>query len=802
MQLIAQSIRTLFKSPRYALLAIIIAGLGIGACTLVFGVFDALILRERAGIRNGATVVDIGRTDRGSGFDNFSYPDYVDYRTQNSTFTDIAAFDFSPTPAGLTVGEDTQNANAQWVSSNYFVVLGTRFAHGRSFASDDRPVAEIVLSHGYWQRRFQSNPAIVGRTVLFNNVPVAVVGVAEPGFAGSTVVAADFWVPFSFTYVVNPASERLNWRPGAMVMGAGRLKPGVTLAQAQADLGLIAARVAQQFPDSHRERGVAVQPGSRFPGSMRVAVTAFIGILGVLSLLAMLVAASNIAGLMLARAATRTREFAVRAALGADRRRLLKQVLGENMALFACGGIAGALFAVWGTSALVRLAPVLPVPLDLQLRVSPLALGFALVFSGLIGLLFSFGPAVAATKFDLFSVLRSAESAAGGGRKFGLRQIFLIVQLTFSLALLGTATTLTYSLLRLARQDAGFNSERVSFYRFDLRTTGMTDREGIDFLTQLLAEAQALANVESAALTSMIPLEGGGRSIGPLRLPEAAADAPPIQTDANIVTPGYFRLLELPLVQGRDFLESDANGAPLVGIVNETMARRLWPDQNPLGRILLNSNNQPIEVVGVARDSKYRTMGEEPRLHLYVPRAQVYSPQSALLLKSRTAVAPVAEVRALIRRLRSNLQLYEAQSLDGAIANSLVPQRIAAMAALGTGLLALLLAGMGVYGITLYWTSIRTREFGVRAALGATRGNLLLLALKSSVRLAAVAVLAGLAAAVGLSTLVNSLFGNIHINPLLLALTGTVFIGLVILAGFIPARRAARVDPMVALRAE
>ncbi len=795
-------LRPLLRSPRFSLLAVAIIALSTGACTAVFSLLDSVVFRPRAGLVDEARLVDLGRTSKGSGFDNFSYPDFEDYRAQNSTFTDIAAGNFTPTPAGVTVDGQAEHASMQWVSANFFSVTGTRFVAGRGLTPDAHAEAAVVLSHDYWQRRFRGDPAAIGRTVLLNDKAVTIAGVAEPGFRGSTIVAADLWASFTFHEVLDPGSKLISARKNSILMGIGRLKPGVTLEQAQADLGIIAQRIAAAFPDSHRTRGIAVLPSSRVPGEMRLIAGAFLGILGLLALLTLLVASANIAGLMLARGATRQREFAVRSALGADRARLLRELLAEHLVLFVVGGAAGALVCHWLVHTLRSLVPALPVSLDLNVSMSPAAFVFITGLSLLVGLLFSLGPALNSSRFDLLAVLRRGEQPAGGSRLFSLRSLFLIIQLTLSLALLTTAASLAHSLWRMAEHDPGFDSRRVEFIQFDLNTAGFTKETGPLFLEQLLTEARALPGLDHAALTVAIPMEGGGHSYGDLRKPTTPKDEPSPWLDWNLISPDYFATLGIPILQGRAFLPTDVAGSPRVGIVNATMAARFWPNESALGKILLNEKDEPVEIVGVARDAKYRAAGEAPASHFYAPITQEYFHQPSLIVKSRGEASAIPQLRALLMRLQPTLPIFFTQSLTDATAAGLMPQRLAAGAALGAGALALLLAAMGVYGVTLFWTTTRTREFSVRLALGATPRGLLTLALSGSLRLAAIATVLGLAVAFGLTRLSDSIFGGVEPDPLIFGATGLLLAALVALAALLPAWRVTKLEPMQALRSE
>lgn len=792
-------LRPFRQAPRFALLTILVVGLGVGACTAVYSLFDSALLRERPGIVDSARLVDIGRTQRGSGFDNFSYPDFADYRAGNTTFTDIAALRFEPDTIGLSVGGEAQAATLGWVSPNYFKVTGTAFAAGRGFTLDDEPRGEIILSHRYWQRRFNGDPAVIGREVIVNNRAVTVIGVTERGFTGSTLLAPDVWAAFPMMRVLDPTSRIHEGRGFSVVMSLGRLKPDVTIAQAQADLSTIAARLAKEFPGSHAERGVAVMRSSRFPGEIRLYASAFLGVLGLLTLLAAFVACANIAGLMLAQGAVRRREFAVRTALGADRRRLVREVLLEHLGLFATGGAAGALFALWVVDVLRTAIPHLPVPVEVDLSVHPGALAFAILLSIGLGLLFSLGPALSTSRFDLLAALRQQEQPSGA-KLFSLRGAFLVVQLTLALALLTGAATLTKSLWSLTTRSPGFEIARVELVQFDLRNAGFSEAKGQAFIDQLVSETRALPGVEQAAAAVAVPLNGSGFGFGGLF---ASSDKKrPVNTDWNLVTPGYFESLRIPLLRGRDFAPADRSGAPLVGIVNESFARLTWPGEDPLGKILTNDDGKPVEVIGVARDAKYRSLGESPRPHFYAPLNQLYFHRITLFVKSRDGTSLLPRVQELIHRLQPNLPVHDAQSFESAAAVSTTPQRIAANVALAAGLLALVLAATGIYGVTLFWVAQRTREFGVRSALGATPRSLVRLALGGSARLVGLATVLGLAAALGLVQIVNSIFGGIVAEPLLFAASATLFGLLALGASFLPARRAARVDPLVALRAE
>lgn len=797
------SLRALLKARAFTPLVIATIALGLGATTAVFSLVESLLLRDRVGIVDERSLLDLGRSRNGAGFDNFGWPDYLDVKEQNTVFTDVAAARLGYQAAGLAAGGPAEDAHAQWVSGNFFPVLGTRFALGRNFAAGDGPVPEIILSHRFWQRRFHGDPGVIGRSVLYNSTPVTIVGVAEAGFDGVSIVAVDFWAPFSLVEVLEPGSTLLRNRANAFLLAYARLKPGITQAQAQAEITLIAQRIEKANPETHKGRGLVLAPSSRFPGEMGLAATMASSALFLLTGLALTVACANVAGLLLARAAARRRELAVRAALGASRGRLVALVLMEPMLLFAAGGVLGGFFALWLVDAFNSLLPSLPVAIAVRPVVNAPAFAFCLGLALLGGLLVGLAPALNATRFAVLGGLRSQEQT-GGGRIFSLRNLFLMVQLSLSLALLTTAGLLVKALSRTAAVHPGFDAGRVEFMHFDLRSGGLTKETGPAFAADFVQRVAALPSVESAAWSAAIPLDGSRRGFGELWKPGVArTDELSIQTDWNIVSPGYFATLGIPLVAGRAFELSDVANAPRVAVVNETFARQLWPGQNAIGQTLVNDEGQTLTVVGVARDAKYRSLGDAPERQFYVPTAQTYYHGNTLFVKLRDGSSVVPQVRALLLQTRPGLPMGQTQTLDSFAATSLLPYRIASLVAAGAGGLALLLAGMGVYGSTLFWASRRSREFGVRLALGSSRAQLIALVLRGSLTVALIAIVAGLAASFGLGQVVRAfLFGAPAADPAVFLGTASFFLGLVALAAWLPARRATRVDPMIALRAE
>ena len=705
MPILLARLRSLFKARAFTPLAVITIALGLGATTAVFSVVDALLLSPRPGIADESALVDFGASRRGGPADNFDWPAYLDFRAQNHVFTDVAAAGLRAESAGFAVDGQAENAFVQWTSPNYFAVLGTRMAAGRDFTPTEAPTPEIVLSHRYWQRRFQGAPEVIGRTVLFNGAPVMVVGITEPGFAGNGLLAADFWAPYPLVEILDPASKLLRNRGNAILLGLARLKPGVTLAQARAELAVLAQGLEKAYPESYRDRGVAVTPSSRLPGEIHLAVTVGSTALLTLTGLALAVVCTNVAGLLLARGSARRRELCVRGALGATRRDLLVQLLTETLLLFLVGGLAGAVVAGWLISVFnASLLPSLPVLLSVAPAFNPLGFAFCLGVALVAGLVFGLGPAIHATRFDLFTALRDGDQAGGSGRFLSLRNVFLLIQLALSLALLTTSGLLVGALARTARTDPGFQTAQVEMVSFDLRAGGLTGATGPAFLADFLPRVAALPSVASAAWSAAIPLDGGRRGYGSVWTPTTERTREnEIRTDWNLISPAYFATLGIPLVTGRDFAPTDLAGAERVAIVNETFARSLWPGQSALGQTLINDEGLPVTIVGVARDVKYQSLSEEAHNHLYVPCAQVYDRRLTLFVKTRDAGTALPKIRALLAQTLPGLPIARTQSLESAAASSLLPYRVASAVAAGAGGLSLLLAGMGVYGSTLYW---------------------------------------------------------------------------------------------------
>jgi predicted permease len=815
--------RLLRRNPLFALTAVASLAIGIGANTTIFTIANALLFKPPIGVVDPGRLVDVGRSQGGSGFDNGSYPNYLDIRARNTVFSGIYACKMGAEPMSLGGADGAERIFGQMVSTNYFSVLGTRPLIGRLFAPEDGEQAGatpfVVLSHPFWRRRFNGDPTVVGRTLQLNGQPFIVIGVAPEGFHGTTVLTTDLWVP------INMVGELSARRSGSMltsrssiwlVMGA-RLKPGVSIRQAQEELSNIARGLEQEFPDVNRGKGLRVFASAPVPGNS-ASVAAFVGVLMELVTLVLAIACANVAGVLLARASTRTKEIAVRLAIGAGRGRLIRQMLVESSLLFLIGGAAGLALARVMTTALVSLLPSLPVPIDMALPLDARAVAFTLALSLIAAVCSGLAPALHASRAEVVGGLKS--DAQGAPDRMRLRNAFVAGQVAFSLVLVVGAGLFVRGLQRAATIDPGFDPRGVELAFVDLSLSGYTDTTGPLFAQQVVERVRALPGVRAATLSAIMPLGMGRMSFGGLSLPGAAMPVagkpgppPPgwLDADWDIVEPDYFKTLKMALVSGRDFTAADRRGAPGVVIVNETAAKRMWPNQDPLGKVLVHHTDRsgsaeslrPMTVVGVAKDAKYASLGEKPTAFVYVPNLQQYTSRTTIVARSVDGRRLAAEIRALMASMNPNVPIVMSQTLEEYGSLGLLPQRVAASVSGVLGIVGLLLAAIGIYGVTAYMVTSRTREIGIRMALGAQRTSVVRMVLRQGMTLALLGVGIGLALALGASRLLGSLlFGVGASDPMTFAGAAVLFVAIGLAACYLPARRATRIDAMEALRYE
>jgi predicted permease len=806
-------LRMLLNNPGFTLIATLTLALGIGANTAIFSFVNALLLRPLGGVAEPERLVQVGRQYSDKNYlSDSSYPDYLDYREQNTVMSGLAAL--APTAFHLSAGQEAERVEGELVSGNFFDVLGVRPAQGRLITPADEQGSSAsqvaVLSHRLWSRRFGGDVSVIGKTVKLDGHDFIVVGVASEEFDGTKVGARnDVWAPLLTPRQTDPKRAKFfeERRPSWLEM-FGRLKPGVTVEQARAEFGAINERLKQSYPQIYAQAGVGVHPDLGRDVAVRRELRRFAYAPFAAVGIVLLIACANVAGLLLARGAARQKEIGVRLSLGAGRVRIVRQLLTESLTLALLGGAAGLFIGVWLTQGMRSLLPerYLWLSFELDFGVDWRVFGFTLAVSVLTGALFGLVPALQASKPDLVSTLKDARLAGTRGGKAGLRGALVITQVALSLVLL-VAAGLCVRTLRNARAiDTGYEIERVLTARIDLGKQNYNQAHGQIFQRQLLERLQSLPGVQAAGFAVTLPLNDSQWETG--IYPEGEVERR-VQTFQNFVSPRYLETMNIPLLLGRQFSERDDLQAPPVAIVNQTLARRLWPNENPMGRRLTWKSgpdaNQTAEVIGVIRDIKGRDLfeaGEPPML--YLPLLQDYQPSTVLHL--RVSVEPeqlTAALRREVSALDRNLPVHNIQPLNEHLSATLTPQRLLASLGAAFGLLALLLAGIGLYGLLAYTVARRTPEIGIRMALGAQRGAVLRLVVTHGMKLALLGVGIGLAPAIGFTrSMTGLLFGVSALDPLTFVVAALLLVSVALLACYVPARRAAQTDPLAAIRYE
>jgi predicted permease len=812
-------VRTFIKAPGFTLVAVLSIALGVAANTSVFTVVNAMLFKPMP-VAEPDRLVALYTSEPNSGFPlAFSYPDYKDYRDNNDVFSDL----FVHYGVSVSLKNRDDKAELIWgelITGNYFTGLGVKPAAGRLFTPDDdrapggHPLA--VLSHAFWQRRFNGDPNIVGRIVRLNGHDFTIIGVARQGFSGTRFLGyiPDVWMPFSMHAQVARGSESWQTSRGATQFNVnGRLKPGVTIEQATAAMNLRARQLAQAYPQTNANKSIGMvpagnktQPAITLMGFMPVAAGLVMGIVG----LVLLVACANVANLLLARASARRREIAVRLAIGASRWRLIRQLLTESVLLSLAGGGLGMMLAQWFTALFQATAPKLDfatVDVSYDLSLDRRILGFTLLISILTGLVFGLLPALQSSKTDLVPALKGGEAQTAAGRRFNPRNLLVVAQVAMSLMLLIGAGLFVKSMFNAQELDPGFESKRILLANVNVELHGYDEARGRDFYKRVVERIKALPGVEAASLGNWLPLgpDNNGSNVNVEGYTPRYANER-IGIGYSVVGQDYFQTMKTPIAQGRGFTEYDDEKAARVVVVNETMAHRFWPNQNPIGkRLRLGDAPEPFyEVVGVARDGKYYLLGEGPTDFMYLPLRQNYAGEMTLI--ARTSVEPenvAAAIRREVAGLDNELPVYGVKTMPEYLDRLLsMPKSIAGMVGV-FGLIALLMAAVGLYGVMSYTVAQRTREIGIRMALGAQTAAVFSLVVKQGMQLAFAGVAIGLIAAFGLTRLMKSLlYGVSATDAPTFALIALLLSVIALAACFIPARRAAKVDPMVALRCE
>jgi putative ABC transport system permease protein len=801
-----QGARSLLKQPTFTVVAVIALALGIGANTAIFSVVDAVLLRALP-YRDADRLVTVWEHNKGRGNTQnvINLGNFFDWKNQNSVFEDMATF-FDMT-ANLTSGGEPEEIPSQIATPNLFNILGVNPIMGRAFTEDDgKPGAArvIMLSFGLWQRRFGGDPQILGRKLILNGIETTVVGVMPQDFnwhvkGGSmTRKIAEMWAPWQI-------NESMKQRGGRFASAVARLKPDVSPERAQTEMSAIGARLERQYNDFNANWGVTVVPlRKQFTGEIRLALFVLLGAVGMV----LLIACANVANLSLARAAGRRREMAVRAALGAGRWRIIRQLLTESLLLAGLGCLAGLALAWWGTDLLVSLAP--PDLLNLpQVKINAAVLGFTFLVSLLTGVIFGIIPAFEAARLSLTESLKEGGKNVGGARSHRLRNSLVIAEIALALVLLVGAGLLIRSFVRLQGVDPGFNANNMLTMKVSLPGRKYdTDRKRIDFFRQAVAQMQSLPGVEAVGAVSFLPF--AAPHAGTLVEIEGRPKPPPGQglgTGVIVTDQNYFRTMQIPLKRGRLFTDQEAAETRHVVVVNEAFAEKNFPGEDPLGKrvvIYMKDDNQPCEIIGVVGDSKHMKLDAKAEPMSYWPHPELA--YSGMTLVFRTQGEPPAitnAARNVIRTLDPEQPVADVRTMESLIGTSVARARFNTLLLTIFAVLALLLAGLGIYGVMAYSVEQRTQEIGVRMALGARRRDVLRLVVRRGMTLALVGVAIGVAASFVLTRLMETLLFNVSAtDPLTFAGIPLLLIFVALLACLIPARRAAKVDPMVALRCE
>lgn len=797
------AVRLLARSPGFTAVAVLTLAVGLGANATVLSWIRGLLLEPLPGVPRQEELLVVSGASRTGDHRSLSIPDARSLDEDQDLARVIA---FEVTPMSLTAGESPERVWGSIVTGNFFDVLGVRAALGRTFRPEEdttpktHPVA--VLSHRFWQDRFGGDPGIVGKTVLLNRLPFTVVGVAPPGFQGAQVgLRPDLWVPLAMQELVVPGGSWIDQRGSRWLNGLARLRPGATPEQAGAAIQAVSARLGQDWPDTNDGVTYRLFRFWNDPDGPSGFMMPVMAVLGAMAALVLLLACANVANLLLVRALGRRREIAVRSALGAGRGRLWGQLFAEGLVLALPAGLLGVLLALAGVRLLAAFIPPLDMPVAPAFRLDAQVLAFTAALTVMTGLLFGLAPAAQAAPSRLAAVLRDESASTLGGRKGRARSVLVAAQVALSCLLLVAAGLFLRSLGRGGEIDTGFATRNALLASMDLFPVGYDEARGRVFYRQALERLARLPGVESATVAALLPLGFSSNSTNLGIDGYEPAPKEEVVVDFNNVGPGYFGTMGIPLVAGRDFDLRDDEGAAPAMVVNETMARRYWPGRHALGG-RVRCYGKDFTVVGIAKDGKYQRLGEPPRPFFYVPILQLYRSRSVIHL--RTAGDPLKlapALRAEVRRLDPDLPLSAVKSMRQHLRLSLFNQRLAASFLGAFGLLALVLATVGLYSVIRYAVSQRTRELGVRMALGAQPGDVAKMVLKEGMTLALAGLAIGLAAAFAVTRfLEGQLLGVSATDPLVFVGVALLLAGVCALASWLPARRAAAVDPMAALR--
>jgi putative ABC transport system permease protein len=786
------------RSPGFSLVAIIALAIGIGANTAIFSVINTLLLQRLPyPDADRLAIVWEHNTVRGNRSNVVGPANFIHWREMNQVFEDLATVTITYAIT-VTGNGDPEELQAQSISAELFNILGVQPALGRGFtAAETVPgTRAVVISDRLWKRRFGADRAILEKPVVSQGTPYTIVGVMPPGFSFLDR-SVDVWLPIGFT-----AQSRIP--RGRSLTVVGRLKPGLTVARAQLDMTQVSAQLTQMFPDFNTgwtSRVVALR--EQLTGDVRPALLVLAGAVAFV----LLIACANVANLLLARAGARQRELAVRAALGAARARLVRQLLAESIVLSAIGGVCGLLLAWWALGFLrAVVAERLPIQRLEMVGIDTSVLLFTVVVSLLCGLLFGVAPALTASGTSLTDSLKEGGRSGSGSRGNRMRGAFVVVEVALALVLLVGAGLLLRSFVRLLDQRPGFDSTRIVTMRLSLPGARYDAGQRLQFLTRFFQQVNALPGVESSGAISFLPLTGLGAAT---RMEIVGQPKPPTGqepvTDVRVITHDYLGTMGVPLLKGRLFNEQDAADAKGRVVINETMARRHWPNEDPIGRrVRIAWDDLEDEVIGVVGDVKHAGLDAEPRAMTYWPYARnAYGTMTVTVRTAFDTGRVVNSIVGLVRQLDPELVVANVKTMDEVVSNSVAQRRLTMLLLTIFAATALLLAAVGIYGVIAYNVTQRTQEIGIRMALGAQRSDVLGMVVRQALLLAVAGIVLGGAGALVLTRLMEGLLFQVKPgDPMTFIVVSSVLAAVALLASYIPGRRATRVDPVIALRAE
>jgi predicted permease len=805
---LAYTFRRLSRSPGSAIAVIVSIGLGIACNATIFSMVSRFVLRP-APVGDPTSLLTLHTLHDGDQCCNsFPEPVYQDVRDQAKSFSGVAAYN-ELVPASIGAKGEPERVWGQAASANFFDVLQIPMTLGRGFTKEEEQQQVVVLSHRLWQRHFASDPAIAGKVVVLSGHPYTVVGVAPAGFRGiDMILDSQFWVPLGHitdlvTNLQDRHSRNMHW-----LRLIARLKPGVSRTQAGAELGTLAQRLAIAYPATDKGNKFPFEQAGSLPPREKPTFLLFLAALLFVVLLVLCIACANVANLLLAQTAGRQREMAVRVAVGATRIRILRQMILESMLLSLAGGVLGVLLSLWATQALSAFRIPAPIPLDLTLTVDWRVLAYTFALSVGAGLFFGIAPAWAASRPKLTNALKGEDPLARPGSRLTLRNLLIVGQVAMCVILLTATGLFLRSLQQAATIDIGFRANGIVSLSVDPRINGYSAERTVQLLADIRRRVAVLPGVISVVTTDSIPLNGGNRSDDFHAQSSAASSEPDPIVELYMVTPGYFEAMGIPRLAGRDFSNETVTSGPKAAVIDEAFAQRIFGSENPIGQSVLGGG-VTYQVIGVVGNIKSRTLGEETRPVLFraLDQTVAYDPAfmgySVLVRSAGNPTEIVAAVRSQIHSLDPGLAVYNIQSMQEHLRDAFVLPRVAATLFGVFGAIGLILAAVGLYGVMSYSVSRRTREIGIRMALGARVGQVQQLIVREGMVPAAIAIAVGMPAAYALSRLFTSVLYGIHNDDPATYAAVPVFLAVVALfACWLPARRASRVDPQVVLRSE